>query len=384
MRPKATITVGGMNLEGWTTVSVARSMKQAAATFDLAVIEKDGAAIPDAFSKPMPGDPCAVFLDGALAVTGYVDARNAAFAPEQRGIRITGRSKTADLVDSSIVENPGEFRNATPAQVIRQVAGRYGISVVEKGEAGKPRPRIQVFPGETPLEMIDRLTRFEAVAPYDDPQGNLVLGRMDLAAAPVAALVEGGNIKAASATLRADTRHSEVIVKGQKPATDDAWGADANELIARVRDDAVTRYRPLLIVNEEPGELEDLRKRADWEAARRGSESVSVSVTVQGWRHSGGALWTPGDVYTVMSPTIPVARALVAESVVWSQDDTGGTVTDITLVPPETYTPEPGSADQPSSGRAAARRRSGGAGRTGRAIENDAIWTEAKPTERAR
>lgn len=389
LAPRATVVVNGTVFAGWTSVSVSRSLKQAASPFDLEIVEQAaGPPIPASFRKLMPGDTCEVYLGGHLVVTGFIEVRNPAFGPEDAGVRVSGRSKTADLVDSSIVDPPGEFRDATPAQVIRRVAERHGINVIEKAPPGEPKPRIQVQPGETPFELTDRLTRFRGIAPHDDENGDLVLDRVDLAAAPVASLVEGVNIKHASATLRMDNRHSEITVKGQQPATDENWGHPANQVVARVQDEAVGRYRPLLLFNEEPGDIADLRQRADWEGARRGAESVQLSVTVQGWERPGGGLWKPGDIYFCSSPRIPVHRALLAERVTWAQNDQEGTITEINLTPPETFTPA-SEADGPSAGGGGTAPASASAAPAtmpagdGTTIELDPIWTTTRPARPA-
>lgn len=44
--------------------------------------------------------------------------------------------------------------------------------------------------------------------------------------------------------------------------------------------------------------------RADYECCSRAGKSTAISVEVQGWRQSSGAIWVPGLLVTVRSPDI--------------------------------------------------------------------------------
>lgn len=383
LAPKAVIKVNGLELSGWTSVEVTRSVTNLAGTFSVDLVESSGNPVASQYLKPQPGDSCEVILDGEKVITGYIEARQSTISPDSIGIAISGRSKTADLVDSSIDETPGEFLNVTPVQVIRRVAEKYGIRVIEKAPDTQKKIRIQVHQGETPLELIDRLTRFRGIAPHDNEDGDLVLDRIDETAGTAAQIALGVNIKAASTTLRVDQRASEIKVKGQTVATDEQFAAPANDIIAKVKDPAVKRYRPLILFNEEPSEKAEIQERADWEQARRAAESTEVRVTLQGWRDDGGKLWTPGSLYHVTISTAPVDQTLMAQNVRYTQDDNNGTLTEITLVPPEAFS----SAKNGQNRRVA--EQSHPPGNVGQAADGstfdlDPIWSESVPATGAR
>ena len=68
----ARLTIGDQHHEGWTSITVTRSLDTISGSFQLEVSERDpGALVPRAIR---PGEACRVSLDGETVITGYVDA----------------------------------------------------------------------------------------------------------------------------------------------------------------------------------------------------------------------------------------------------------------------------------------------------------------------
>ncbi|MFN3686092.1 phage baseplate assembly protein [Salinarimonas sp.] len=373
MSRTATITIEGTVFEGWKEVEVSRSLDDAAASFSLEVTEKDF-GVTFAAARISPGDGCTVHLDGILAVTGFVDVVQREFSSSDHGVSVSGRSKTADLVDATPDVQGGQFQGYDVAAVSGAVAEGFEAEVSVELDESEPIEDVQTWPGETAFRTIERLARQQGGIVTDDPSGRLVVKRIDPDAPPVAALVEGQNILAASATFRADKRHSEVIVKGQRPGTDEAFAEDAAQLEARVIDPAVRRHRPLVIIAEEPGDQAALRRRADWEVAQRAAEAVEAQVSVVGWTYAPGALWTPGDAVRLTSPMLAVDSVLVIKKATYTQTVKGGTITSMTLCPPEALTTKPAKPAGQAQGR----------GRDGQSFALSDNWNLSKPVEPAR
>lgn len=369
MTDRCDLIIGSKVYRDWVEVQVTRSLRDLASSFSLSVSERwAGSGEP---WRIRPGDEAVVRLGGITAITGYVDAYQPAYDEQSHGVQIVGRSRTADLVDSSAVVPDGELKGYKLAAVSRRLTEPHGVGVVVKMPEGEPFPSVDIQQGETSAEVIDRLARLRGGAPHDDAEGNLVLERIDVNASAAAQLVEGQNIKRASAVLRNDMRYSEYIAKGQRPGTDEEWGEDAAGQSATVKDPHVKRNRPLIVVAEDPADEEALRERADWEAATRAAESVRASVTVQGWTYAGGRLWEPGMVVSLDSPMLAIKRRMLVERVTYLQNDAEGTITIMELVPPEAATPEPATGED-GDGTSSPDTRT-----------YDDIWTETKPEDRA-
>lgn len=367
------LLVNGVFYEGWKRVDISRSVKEMAGSFNLDVSERwsggnDGPAALQSW-RIRPGDACTVLYSGVPAVTGYVDTYSPSYDATSHDVKIQGRSKTADLVDSAAepdVEN-GEMRDVSLDQVANKVAGPHGVGVKIEAKIKDRFDVVRVIPGETKHEFLERYARPGAVALTDDAEGNLRLLHVENGG-PVASLVEGVNILQASATLRMDNRYSDYEAKGQDAGDDQRYGREVSEVHAKAKDAAVQRYRPYVLSNETKTSRTAARNRAQWEAAHRAGESVRAEVSVVDWFRAPGALWTPGERVLLVSPMLAINRVLAIESVQFEQSeqsDDGGTVTRLSLVPVEALNPEAGGGDDV-----------GGGG-------TDSAWLDTKPTTAA-
>lgn len=376
----ATIVIEGAIYGDWKEVAVSRSLGEAAASFSLSVTEADyGVTLSQA--RIRPGDSCEVLLDGIKVITGHIDVVQRSYDDQSHGVEVSGRSKTADLVDSAPEVKGGQMRGYHMPAIAEAIADGFDVEIDARHDGDDPFEDVQVWPGDTAWNGIERLARQRGLLAHDDEEGRLVIERLDPEAGAVAALIEGVNIHAASSTIRADQRHSEYVVKGQRPGTDEAFGEEAAHLEARARDVFVRRHRPLVIVAEEPGDRAAMRKRADWEASVRAGESIEASVTVVGWQRAPGALWKAGETYRVTSPMLAIDLDLVCKSVRYLQDDSQGTKTEMTLVPPEALTPEPAAPKPASASQGSTPATEDQPG--GQSFTVEDVWSNTKPGEPA-
>lgn len=381
------LLVGGTIYEGWTEVEVRLGVRRMAGEFTLQVSERwtggnDGPAVLQGW-RIRPQDPCQVFYGGRLVMTGYVDAYNPRYSFSDHSVTIQGRTKTADLVDSSVDDEVkgGELRNQTLPQAARRVTRNFGIPVRVQGAIDETFDVMRVRPGETVHRFLERYARTAGAVMFPGADGALQIAQIEDGGG-VTSLVEGVNILEASAMLRADKRHSKIKAKGQDHGTDQEHGEPVATRRSEARDNAVKRYRPLTLLGEGKTSRRNARRRAAWEAAARAGESTRVEVKVVDWMYAPGALWQPGMRVSVVSPMLAVNRVLAIESVQLSQSRSRGTIAALTLVPPEALNPKAGK-----KGKGGGVSGSGGGGGGGGSIgslglpgaDSDEMWTSVKP-----
>ena len=183
-----------------------------------------------------------------------------------------------------------------------------------------------------------------------DGKGGLILLKVGGRQSGVT-LKQGENILTAGAEFDLTDRFSDYLVDGQQPGNDQVWGKEAAAVHAETKDPAITRYRPLIIRAESRVDPATARQRAAWERTVRAARSVSVSVTVQGFRQgAGGAgpLWLENALTDVDIPFLRVGQQLVTASVTYRRDAEGGSTTTLVLKDPDSFKPEP--KKQPSTG----------------------------------
>lgn len=63
-----------------------------------------------------------------------------------------------------------------------------------------------------------------------------------------------------------------------------------------VKDNEITRYRPILLIADDNMTGSTGYQRAMWEMTRNNAESKRAIVTVQGWQKPDGRLWLPNEL----------------------------------------------------------------------------------------
>lgn len=335
------LTVNGTSYGGWKAIQVTRGMEAVCGGFSLGV--SDRWATQQVPWDIREGDACAVAINGATVITGYVDARRIGYDATDHTIQITGRDKAADLVDgSAYLPGRWQFFGQSALEIAKAVAAPFGVTV--RLAAGvtlpKPQAKFTINPGETAFEVLDRACRLAGVLPVSDGAGGVVLTRATTARAATE-LVQGGNILSADGAFDHEQRFHRYVVAGQHAGDDDFYGAAASGVEASAYDNSVRRARILVVRPEGIVTTEGAKKRAEWEASVRAARAGAVDVTVQGWTQGDGSLWPFNALVRLRSPLLGIDGDMLICQVTYELDDQGGTRTRLSLKRPNAYQPEP-------------------------------------------
>lgn len=331
----AMLVVDGARWGGWKSVAVTRSMESGSGSFRLWVSERWPGQTTE---RPIaPGSRCTLTLAGETVITGWVDEVSARQDPDIHSLDVSGRDVVADLIDCSAPQTPGEWRGLTLAELAAELARPFGVSVRDDVGGADRFDVFRLERGETSWRAQERACRLRAVLCMSDGRGGIVLTRAGAGRADVR-LVHGANLLSWSSRRSHAERYSEYTALGQRPSRDGEDPSLAAHGLAVSRDTEVARYRPLVISAEEAADTATLQARVSWEARVRAGRSQRVDVTVQGWRQTpGGRLWQPNE--RVRLELRDAAEMLVA-TVQYSMGDQGSR-TQLSLVPPDTYLPDP-------------------------------------------
>jgi len=335
------LMVNGKGHEGWTQVVIKRSMKAIAGSFSLSVSdrwaeEKQGLPV-------VPGDECRVQIGTDVVITGYVDAVETQIDSSARSITISGRDKTADLVDCSVEGQPSQWKNLSLKQLLQKLATPFGVDVTLDATllALVPGDKWTYQPGESVFENMDRAARVCGVLLMNTGNGKILVTRAGSTRAATE-LVQGENILTASASFDQKGRYSVYKVKSQAVPLegDDGDPAPSFGAMGTATDAGVTRYRPLVIMAESAANKAMCQKRAQWEVAVRTGKGSRVAVKVPGWRQGDGKLWQVNQLTKVNAPWLGINIELLITDLSFTKGD-GGTFTDMQLEPVQAYTENP-------------------------------------------
>lgn len=353
-----TLVVNGTEYRGWQSISVNDSIGSAASSFQLSVTERwqrnDGYQRQLIHWKLKSGDSCVVKVAGETLITGYIDVHNPAISATSHTVRVSGRSKTADLIDCSAVHSPGNFHDQTTLQIASAIASPFGISV-EMGGGASPAlvEKFELDNGETAFESIERLCRKHQLLITPTREGNLQLTYADKSAY---GFVLSHWIEA-SVTSDYSQRFSEYRAKGQRHGYDEIDPLKSSRVYKQTDVSGVGRYRPKIVRPEGTTTDADAQKRIDWQASRDLGDSLKMDITLLGFRTPGnagtGSIWQKNKRVAVSSEELGVGQQLLIESVSFEKS-AQGTFTRLSLVHPHAYAPEP-----PSPGKAGGTAKSG-------------------------
>lgn len=367
MADDLTLIIGNQKVSGWNSIRVTRGVERCPSDFDIEMTERYpgelGALV------ILPGDECQVVLGRDLVLTGYIDRFNPSITAQQHSVRISGRSKCADLVDCMAEWDGGQITNSAVLDIAIKLAEPYGILV--SAEIGnvltaplphsvlpppsvlsmmkKPIPQFNLMLGETPFQVIERICRYRALLVYDQPDGNLVIATVGTTQA-ASGFAEGINVQNASICYSMDGRYSEYFASSQSVDVFDDIG-NLGYIHSTAYDPGVTRHRRHFI-HCESGQsgLDILQPRADWEASRRFGRSAQLSLTTDGWRDSADVLYEPNTLVHISLPGLNTDNKLWLISEVVYRLDENGTTCDLIIMPPAAFAPEPISTQQVAGG----------------------------------
>lgn len=322
-----TVIANGAQWSAWRRVTVRASFQDAARSFQIeAAAEPGGAATAWTFKA---GTQIDILFNGSLACRGYVDRYQPQLGEHNLAeVTISGRSRSQDLIDSSAVHDTGQFKNKTP-QEIGAALDKFGIGIATDEQLDKV-PVYRITPGETAFRCIEKLCREQGVFPVGQADGSILItkgGKKKHAGG----IIEGVNMKVGEADHNWSGRHSDVIVRGQKPY---GHGDDALQIEGIARDAEVGRYRPVIVIHDGDTDKSRAKKRAGTRRDREAGNSLKANVTVQACRDDAGVLWEPGALVFLQSQFLDVSQDMAIETMVISQDRKDGSLSVLSLVDP--------------------------------------------------
>lgn len=345
----AEVSVSGIVSSTWESVMVQINYAEAWPIFKFQTAEGQNQDVQGGGVAPMymPGQYVQITLGGQLAVTGIIVKRETAYDAQHHQVQFEGYGVTwlaarASHVDKSDSGQSGNFDGMSFIQAAAAVLAPFagdGVGYTVVGSLDPtPFKRLQIEPGETIWNFLERIARPRGVVVGTDPKGNFIFtGYHSVPAGD--ALVEGLNIKSCNAILSIDGIYSEYDVRGQTAGDDSNNGAQAAEqqgyFGGALGAYSARSYSPNLTPAEQPvwGQPE-LQDRAKHEHEWHDYTYAQAVVTVYGWLQQNGLLWQAGQGVMLYSPMIPFNQIMAVQRVTFTQDSQRGTLTTLDLVLP--------------------------------------------------
>lgn len=330
--PTVDLIVDGEARRDWTSVEISRGIEQLATTFTFQYTESNAS-----IDRPLPfdeGDPCQIRADGVQILDGFIDDLDISYDDTNHSIRVSGRTKTGDLVDCSAIHKSGSWKEVQLSRIVEDICKPFDIAVVEQVENVDQFDKFSIQDGETAYEAIQRACNLRGVLPITNEFGDVVL--TTAGTKKIGPVIQSGvNVISGNRSGQWRERFQIYIVKSQSAGNNNFFAKDASGPFFRVDDAGIDRYRPLILVAEGRGTGKRLEKRARWERNRRVGESQTYNFTVREWFHDDG-LWLPNEIVRVRDDFLRVDEDLLIVAVRYAKDN-DGTRSEITLMEPGAF-----------------------------------------------
>ena len=270
--------------------------------------------------KTSAGQECKLKVDDDVLVDGQIDHTEIEYDPTENSytITISGRDKTASLVDCTFEFEPNEWKELSVEDILNNLCSPFGIDVIIDASAqSQVSELIETFKineGEYVVDSLSELCRNHAVLPLNFGDGKLTITQAGTKKAEEELSI-GSNIiwsKAISSNLN---RYSKYIVKGTGVGNDNKTLSDYIEPSGEYEDSGIKTTRPLVIFVDGPVDSGMCQQRAQWEACIRAGMSRHVVYKYDAFYEKfTGDIWRKNKLVDISDPILDITdEKLIAE-----------------------------------------------------------------------
>ena len=332
------LRANGRDFGYFTSGRVSKTVEALVDTFDLTLtterdVNDDSFTVPELYPQTL----VEVFLNDTLCMTGHIFKYYPSINKGKVTIKVSGRSKTAGLVDCNVVDQSGQFKNIDAIEMVKRIIKPFNYIKLENSPAsiGKLK-NYQIQDGDTAYESIRRGLRLFGYTASTSKQGNISIEQGN--AKPISggfSFREGVNCTQYGGGFDDSRRFSHYQVKGQSKGDNDFFGDSVSDVQALAKDLSYSLYRPKIIFADGNVTTEDCRKMAQNESMRHFGKSRTLRLQYPSWFTETGVLLDKNQLVFCYFPSLIASRELLITSITYSIDGSGGCYSDIVLQPPE-------------------------------------------------
>ena len=292
------------------------------------------------------GDIVEVSADYIDVLEGYIEVLDISYDSGSHEIRVGGRSKMADLVDSSM-PTQFEVKGTSLEAIASSVLLSIGLPNRVENQAGVIRNFDDISSseiGQNAFGFLEKYSRKRQVLLTSDGFETLVLTRAGVDKAPAKLKnikgAEDNNILSADLSLDYTERFYRYIAKSQLNTSTPGFNSTPEELSdqeGEVFDDDIRGTRRLEFNAEESMESFSAKDRATWEKNLRIGTGLEYRAKVVG-NSVNGRLWLPNTIVEIEDELCQLEEELLIKEVRYNFSINGGSTTDLTMIRKSAFT----------------------------------------------
>lgn len=374
---RISLSMGGQVYRTWTSFELTRDLSEISGSFRVELrdatrhVSFPWADLMDLRPQVTAGLEVTVAIDGEPVLKGWVDEITPRCGDGQVSVSVSGRDKTCDLIDcAATVKGPWEYRRQKIDKIVGAIVKPFGLTVRADVDLGDPIDRVCIDVGEVAMSAIEKLCRQRQVLVLSDGVGGIVLTRGGKGRGPADLVFPGGNVieSAGSDSMRERFSEYHVVAQGEKAggkrkkkpakldviahplgeggssggsggASSGAYEQTGTKIVGTAKDDAVKRYRPMVVLARNQCDAKIAQAQAEWMSRTARAAAIKLDYPVRDFQ-AGGKLWRPNELVMVKDSFQAIYRDLLIAGLVYSYGAQGA-VTKLRLTGPEAFDLEP-------------------------------------------
>lgn len=341
-----TIEVNGVEYSNFTNASANIALDTLANDFTFDAVS------PDDFFLPFKGgEACRILVDGNVVQTGFIENIEGSYSGDSHVVNISGRDKTADLIDSTIGALNDIRAPITLKELIERVIAHIGsdIQVVDNATPepfNKAEDIVASTPGDNVFAFIEGYAQKRQVLLTSNADGNVVITNSEPTRSTGAVQhvidADDNNVVNASWSYRTGGLFNKYIQLGQQdPVALNLGGSTTDDGIisqgGRATDSGIRAGRQLVVVADKGFSQDQLQKRAEWSKKIRRARSTVYSATVQGFSDKEGNIWAINQLVPVVDEFADINRNLLINTITFAFGTEIGSITTLGFVEANAY-----------------------------------------------
>ena len=354
---EVSLKVNGVKYKFWTSVSITSELNTIAPAFSVNAFSKSSLMIDGLKS----GRPVTVKIGEDTVLTGYIEQTPVSYSATSANVGITGRSKTCDLIDCTVmVDDPNisyekpntsnsnyvscpqnaatEYKNVALETIIAQLIMPYGIKLVNETKPLTKKRNFSAKHEDTVLKALQNLTSTENLLFYGNENGDLVVTEKGKLTADDA-LVLGQNILTGDASFDASKIYKYYRAVGQDKGVTGKTGHVASSHNYTSVDDNVSRTRLLTKKVQGAAYTAKCKVTAEGDRDYNRDQFFKITYKVQGWRQSTGKLWKINSLVDIKDDFLGIdtqkSQKFLITRVVFNLTENEGMTTTLDVIPPD-------------------------------------------------
>jgi prophage tail gpP-like protein len=335
------LEINGIRYEGWETVNVSKSIENLSGQFSFESSVREVFINNERFiENPIKAqDEARIFIDDNLITTGTVEDLNISYSIGNHAISVSGRDKTGDIIDSSVIQKSYNINNFPKLiAIVLKDNGYTNIDVknnVTNLKALGSNEKIKTESGDTVFSFLDRYAKKLQVLLNTDAEGNIIITREgnDDAGGALISTKNNPNNNIISAKLNINTNQRYRFVEVFSQADNNSFGINAVSQKGSAEDDIIRAPRRIRINSNNSTNATFLNDLAKWNMNVKRAKGQRYDARVVGYYadESANILWQPNTLVPIYDDKCNLEGSFLIQGVSYSKSSSGS-FTDLSIV----------------------------------------------------